>query len=72
MRKETKNLKFQLQPASDVGEMITVEEGLVSEKFNISEKYLPKDIDMTYHLSKVSILNLKYESLVHGIHYWKL
>ena len=42
-------VNFQLQSARDVGEIINVEEGLVSEKFNISERCLPKDIDRTCH-----------------------
>ena len=28
-----------------LGEVITIEEGLVSEKFNIAEKCLPEDIE---------------------------
>ena len=42
-------VRFQLQSAKGVGEIIDVEEGLVSERFNISEKCLPKDIDRTCH-----------------------
>ena len=42
-------VRFQLQSAKGVGEIIDVEEGLVSERFNISEKCLPKDIDTTCH-----------------------
>ena len=42
-------VNFQLQSATGVGEIINVEEGLVSEKFNISERCLPKDIDRTCH-----------------------
>ena len=42
-------VRFQLQSAKRVGEIIDVEEGLVSERFNISEKCLPKDIDRTCH-----------------------
>ena len=42
-------VNFQLQSARGVGEVIDVEEGLVSEKFNISERCLPKDIVRTCH-----------------------
>jgi len=46
---ELQEMSYQLQSASGVGEIITVEEGLVSEKFNISEKWLPRDIDKSFH-----------------------
>lgn len=36
-------VRFQLQSAKGVGAIIDVEEGLVSEIFNISEKCPPKD-----------------------------
>ena len=43
----------ELQSASGVGEIITVEEELVSGTFNISERWLPKYIDKSFHpLSK--------------------
>ena len=42
-------VRFQLQSTKGVGEIIDVEKGLVSERFNISEKCLPKDIDRTCH-----------------------
>jgi len=42
-------VRFQLQSAKGVGKIIDVEEGLVSERFNILEKCLPKDIDRTCH-----------------------
>ena len=42
-------VQFQLQSASGEREILTVEEGLVSEKFNISEQHLPKNIDLTDH-----------------------
>ena len=48
-RREFEFVRFQLQSAKGVGEIIDVEEGLVSERFNISEKCLPKDIDTTCH-----------------------
>ena len=42
-------VEFKLQSASGEGEVITVEEGLVSEKFNIAEKCLPEDINRRSH-----------------------
>ena len=42
-------VQFQLQSASGEREILTVEDGLISEKFNISEQYLPKHIDLTDH-----------------------
>ena len=41
-------VEFKLQSASGE-EVITVEEGLVSEKFNIAEKCLPEDIVRRSH-----------------------
>ena len=38
-------MRFELQSATGKGEIIKVEEGLVSEKFNIPERCLPEDID---------------------------
>ena len=38
-------VEFDLQHASSDGDKIKVQEGLVSKKFNIAERYLPKDID---------------------------
>ena len=38
-----------MQSASGEGEVITVEEGLVSEKFNIAANCLPEDIDRSSH-----------------------
>ena len=38
-------MRFELQSATETGEIIKVEEGLVSEKFNIPERCLPEDID---------------------------
>ena len=46
---------LKLQSASGEGEVITVEEGLVSEKFNIAEKCLPEDIDRRSHLHLADI-----------------
>ena len=47
--------EFKLQSASGEGEVITVEEGLVTEKFNIAEKFLPEDIDRRSHSHLVDI-----------------
>jgi hypothetical protein len=38
-------VEFDLQHVSSEGEKIKVQEGLVSKKFNIAERCLPKDID---------------------------
>ena len=48
-------VEFKLQSASGEGEVITVEEGLVTEKFNIAENCLPEDIDRRSHLHLVDI-----------------
>ena len=48
-------VEFKLQSASGEGEVITVEEGLVTEKFNIAEKSLPEDIDRRSHSHLVDI-----------------
>ena len=48
-------VEFKLQPASGEGEVITVEAGLVTEKFNIAEKCLPEDIDRKSHPHLVDI-----------------
>ena len=48
-------VEFKLQSASGEGEVITVEERLVTEKFNISEKCLPEDIDRKSHPHLVDI-----------------
>ena len=42
-------VEFKLQSASGNGNVITVGEGLVSDKFNIAEKCLPEDIDRRSH-----------------------
>ena len=54
-------VEFKLQSASGEGEVITVEEGLVSEKFNIAEKCLPEDIDRRSHphLADIEIPEVK-------------
>ena len=38
-------VRFELQSATGTGEIIKVEEGLVSKKFNIPEGCLPEDVD---------------------------
>ena len=48
-------VEFKLQSATGEGEVITVEEGLVTEKFNIAEKCLPEDIDRRSHSHLVDI-----------------
>ena len=53
--KEFEVVEFMLQSASGEGEIITVEEGFVSEKFNIAEKCLPEDIDRRSHSHLVDI-----------------
>ena len=72
-------VEFKLQSASGEGEVITVEEGLVTEKFNIAEKCLPEDIDRRSHshlvdieipavkLKKVSVLIGKDVSKAHEV-----
>ena len=53
--KEFEVVEFKLQSVSGEGEVITVEEGLVSQKFNIAEKGLPEDIDRRSHSHLVDI-----------------
>ena len=72
-------VEFKLPSASGEGEVITVEEGLVTEKFNIAEKCLPEDIDRRSHshlvdieipavkLRKVSVLIRKDVSKAHEV-----
>lgn len=48
-------VEFKLQSASEKGEIITVEEGHVTEKFNIAEKCLAEDIDRKSHPHLVNI-----------------
>ena len=49
-------VEFKLHSASGEGEVITVEEGLVTEKFNIiAENCLPEDIDRRSHSYLVDI-----------------
>ncbi|XP_048587898.1 uncharacterized protein LOC125571976 [Nematostella vectensis] len=42
-------VEFELQHASGEGDRIPVTEGLVTKKFNVNEKCLPKDIDRDAH-----------------------
>ena len=50
-------VEFDLQHASSDGEKIKVQEGLVSKKFNIAERCLPKDIvrNLYPHLADLDI-----------------
>ena len=48
-------VEFKLQSVSGKGEVITVEEGLASEKFHIAEQCLPGDIDKKSHPYLVNI-----------------
>jgi hypothetical protein len=63
-------VEFDLQHASSDGEKIKVQEGLVSKKFNIAERYLPKDIDRNLypHLADLDIpdVNLANVSVLIG------
>ena len=46
---ELQEVNFQVQSACGVGEIITVSEGVVSAKFNLSGTCLPKDVDKPAH-----------------------
>ena len=46
---ELQEVNFQVQSACRVGEIITVSEGVVSAKFNLSGACLPKDVDKSAH-----------------------
>ena len=46
---ELQEVNFQVQSACGVGEIITVSEGVVSAKFNLSGTCLPKDVDKSAH-----------------------
>ena len=50
-------VRFELQSATGAREIIKVEEGIVSEKFNIPERCLPEDIDNSCypHLKDIDI-----------------
>ena len=62
---EFQEVNFQLQSASGVGEIITVHEGLVSEKFNISERWLPRDFDTSLypHLKDIRIPDVEIKKV---------
>ena len=51
-------VQFKLQSASGQGEVITVEEGLVTEKINITENCLSEDIDSRLHSHLVDIVRV--------------
>ena len=63
-------MRFELQSATGTGEIIKVEEGLVSEKFNIPERCLPEDIDNSCypHLKDMDIpeVHIKAVSVLIG------
>ena len=48
-------VQLKLQSASGQGEVITVEEGLVTDKINIAEKCLSEDTDRRLHSHLVDI-----------------
>ena len=58
-------VRFELQSATGTGEIIKVEEGLVSEKFNIPERYLPEDIDNSRysHLKDIEIPEVQVKAV---------
>ena len=58
-------VRFELQSTTRTGEIIKVEEGLVSEKFNIPERCLPEDIDNSryHHLKDVEIPEVQVKAL---------
>ena len=58
-------VRFELQSAEGTGEIIKVEEGLVSEKFNIPERCLPEDIDNSRysHLKDIVIPEVQVEAV---------
>ena len=47
-------VRFELQSATGTGEIIKVEEGLVSEKFNIPERCLPQGTDFSTPVESLS------------------
>jgi hypothetical protein len=59
-------VEFDLQHASSNSEKIKVQEGLVSKKFNIAERYLPKDIDRNLypHLADLDIPGVNLSVLI--------
>ena len=56
---------FELQSATGTGEIIKLEEGLVSEKFNLIERCLPEDIDnICYpHLKDIDIPEVQVKAV---------
>ena len=58
-------MRFELQSATGTGEIIKVEEGLVSEKFNIPERCLPEDIDNSRypHLKDIEIPEVQVKAV---------
>lgn len=52
---ESEVVQLKLQSASGQGEVITVEEGLVTDKINIAEKCLSEDTDRRLHSHLVDI-----------------
>ena len=60
-------VRFELQSATGTGEIIKVEEGLVSEKFNIPERCLPEDIDNSRypHLKDIEIPEVQVKDYAH-------
>ena len=58
-------VRFELQSATGTGEIIKVEEGLVSEKFNILERCLPEDIDNSRypHLKDIEIPEVQVKAV---------
>ena len=60
-------MRFELQSATGTGEIVKVEEGLVSETFNIPERCLPEDIDNSCysHLKDIEIPRCYLSRLEH-------
>ena len=58
-------VRFELQSATGTGEIVKVEEGLVSETFNIPEKCLPEDIDNSCycHLKDIEIPEVQVKAV---------
>ena len=58
-------MRFELQSTTETGGIIKVEEGLVSEKFNIPERRLPEDIDNSCypHLKDIDIPEVQVKAV---------
>ena len=58
-------VRFELQSATGTGEIVKVEEGLVSETFNIPERCLPEDIDNSCysHLKDIEIPEVQVKAV---------